>query len=83
MNEWNGYLCNGVRLAVALLAAALGAASVAGAGDAWPAWRIAHTDFDLQTLRAWSANTVSSRSTNAAFAAASTKLASKPLRASA
>jgi len=80
MNEWNGYLCNGVRLAVALLAAALGAASVAGAGDAWPAWRAAHAD--VQPPRASSANTVSSRSTKPALVAASTKLASKPLRAS-
>jgi len=81
MNAWHGYLCNGIRLAVALAAAALGAASVAGAADAWPAWRAAQAD--LQRPFAWSANTASSFATKRAFAAASTKLASKPLRASA
>jgi len=34
MPAWNGQLCAGLRLAAALLAAALGAGSVAMAGDA-------------------------------------------------
>jgi hypothetical protein len=41
MNHWNGSLRAGLRVAVALLAAALGAASVAVAGDVLPSWRSA------------------------------------------
>jgi len=81
MIEWNGYLCNGVRLAVALVAAALGAGSIVGAGDAWSP--VGAAQAEIHPLRACAANVASSRSTNPARALASTKLASKPLRASA
>jgi len=44
MHTWNGHRCASVRLAIALLAAALGMASVAGAGDALPAWHATRAD---------------------------------------
>ena len=78
MDTWTGHLCSGVRGAVALLAAALGAGSVALAGDALPLLGGA-----AQAPRAAAAKASSSRATKPAFVAASTKLASKPLRASA